>query len=119
MALKRGIRQKSPTSFEVSKTVRAAISSGDAAMLRRARPVAEREDGGARGVRLFGVTKTGLLGALGIRNGDRLESISGKKIASVPELLSAFRALGSATSWTLELARYGRPLELEYDVSPH
>jgi general secretion pathway protein C len=85
------------------------------ATLRSLRVVPEQKDG-RLGLRLFGIRPTSLLSTLGLKNGDRLESINGLNIASPEKALEAYARLRTAQHLRLRLERAGRPLEIDLNI---
>jgi general secretion pathway protein C len=57
-----------------------------------------------------------LFGALGLENGDALESINGFEIANPEKALEAYARLRSAERLTMSLTRKGRHMNLDYIV---
>ena len=115
--VRRGITRKSATHLEVSARARELIADPNLRQVRVRIVPEEADDGGHPGVRLFGVVPTDVLGALGIENGDRVESISDRTIDSERAARDAFASLRSATTCTVRLTRKGKPLELRYDAA--
>lgn len=85
-------------------------------LLHHVRVVPEQRDGKLLGLRLFGVRPTSVLGSLGLRNGDRLESINGFPIASPEKALQAYAQLRTASHLRVLLTRLGKPVELELNI---
>ena len=80
------------------------------------RVVPEQRDGKLIGVRLFGIRPSSVLGSLGLRNGDRLESINGFAIASPEKALQAYAQLRNSSHLRVLLTRVGKPLELDLNI---
>jgi general secretion pathway protein C len=80
------------------------------------RVVPERKDGKLVGLRLFGIRPQTLLGTLGLRNGDRLESINGFDVGSPEKALEAYARLRSATHLRVQVNRVGKPVELNFHI---
>jgi len=79
------------------------------------RVVPEKKDGEIVGVRLFGIRPSSVLGALGLRNGDRLESINGFELTTPAKALEAYARLRTAERLHVRLDRSGRTLELDFN----
>jgi general secretion pathway protein C len=87
------------------------------ALLRSVRVVPEQRDGKIVGLRLFGIRPSSLLGSLGLRNGDRLESINGFSVASPEKALEAYARLRSASRLSVHLDRAGRAVDLNLNIN--
>jgi general secretion pathway protein C len=85
-------------------------------MLRSVRVVPEARAGAVVGLRLFGVKPGSLLDTLGIRNGDRLETINGFRVANPEQALIAYARLRSASRLVVHVERRGVPVELDYRI---
>lgn len=81
----------------------------------RARP--EREGGKHVGLRLFGVRPSSLLGQIGLRNGDRIDSINGYSIADPEQALIAYARLRTEEHFELRVTRGGQAVELDYRLT--
>jgi general secretion pathway protein C len=86
------------------------------ALLRSVRVVPEQKDGKLVGLRLFGIKPSSLLNTLGLRNGDRLESVNGFDVANPAKALEAYARLSTATRFHVRLERSGKPLELDLNI---
>jgi general secretion pathway protein C len=87
-----------------------------AASLRSVRVVPEQKDGVTVGLRLFGIRQGSLLGSVGIKNGDRLESINGFSLATPAKALEAYAHLVRAEQLRVHLVRAGAPLDLTLNI---
>jgi general secretion pathway protein C len=81
------------------------------------RVVPEQKDGKLVGIRLFGIRPSTLLGSIGLRSGDRLESINGFSVASPEKALEAYAHLRTARRLSVHLSRVGRPVDLELNIN--
>jgi general secretion pathway protein C len=80
------------------------------------RAVPEVLHGTVVGVRLFGVRKDGLLGALGIENGDRIDAVNGVDMTKPENALRVYATLRTTSHFRVELSRRGRPMTIDYHV---
>ena len=85
-------------------------------LLRSVRVVPEVQDGAVVGLRLFGIRPGSLLDSIGLRSGDRLESINGFSLASPEKALEAYARLQRAERLNVRLQRKGAPVELTLNV---
>jgi general secretion pathway protein C len=86
-------------------------------LLRAVRIVPEQRGGQIIGLRLFGIRPGSLLSALGLQNGDRLETINGFSVASPEQALTAYARLRTATRLSVQLSRVGKPVQLDLNIT--
>lgn len=94
----------------------AATPRRQASIISQVRVVPEQQDGQVIGLRLFGIRTGSLLATLGLRNGDRLESINGFPIASPEKALQAYAQLRTASHLHVLVTRVGKPLEIDLNI---
>lgn len=100
-----------------SSRSRAGAPTLDSGLFRQLRVVPEQQNGKIVGLRLLGVRPGSLLATLGLKNGDRLESINGFSIANPEQALQAYARLRTAEHLRLRLTRGGQPLDIDLHVS--
>jgi general secretion pathway protein C len=83
---------------------------------RGVRVVPEQQRGTIIGLRLFGIRPGSLLAAIGLKSGDRLESINGFSVGTPQEALEAYARLRTAERLYVRLNRAGTPLELTLNI---
>ena len=115
-AIKSKIKQISETEFEIDRTAVDKILEDQSSLMRSARIVPEQKDGKTIGIRLFGVRPETLLGTLGLKNGDRLESINGFDMGSPEKALEAYARLRTADSLKIKLNRRGQDTTLDFKI---
>jgi len=86
-------------------------------LFRQLRVVPELLNGKVVGLRLFGVRPGSLLATLGLKNGDRLETINGFSLANPEQALQAYAKLRTAEHLRLQLTRAGQPLQIDLHIS--
>jgi general secretion pathway protein C len=96
---------------------RADAPSLDSGLFRQLRIVPEQRNGKIVGLRLFGVCPGSLLATLGLKNGDRLETINGLSVANPEQALQAYARLRTAEHLRLRVTRAGQPLDIDLHVS--
>lgn len=82
----------------------------------RLRVVPVLRSGSVVGIRLLGLAPGGLLGALGLENGDTLESVNGFELGTPGQALRAYTALRQAERLSLRLVRRGRPMTIDFVI---
>ena len=118
-------QRAAPATSRVTATAPVAVASTSTeeiprhqrAFLGQIRAVPELKGGQVVGLRLFGIRPGSLLGSLGLRNGDRLESINGFEIASAEKALQAYVQLRSASELHVLVNRVGQPLQIDLHIS--
>ncbi len=112
------ITKLSETEFNVERSVVDHVLENQAELMKSARIVPEKgPDGKTVGIRLFGVRPDTLLGSLGLKNGDRLETINGFNLASPEEALNAYARLRTAGKLSLQVTRRGQPTSIDINIS--
>jgi len=105
-----------PMAASPTVSVRPSAPATPLALLQSVRVVPEQMNGKVVGLRLFGIRPASLLGTLGLKNGDRLESINGFDVTNPEKALEAYARLRTAPHLQLRLVRSGRPLEVDLNI---
>jgi general secretion pathway protein C len=80
------------------------------------RIVPEARDGRIIGFRLSGIQRGSLLGLLGLRSGDVIETINGNRIANAETALQAYVRLRTAERLKVQLVREGQTMTIDYRI---
>ena len=88
-----------------------------AGLFRQLRIVPEQVNGKVAGLRLFGIRPGSLLATLGLKNGDRLETINGFSVANPEQALQAYARLRTAEHLRVRVVRAGQPLDIDLHIS--
>lgn len=110
------IQRVSATEFHVDRQVVDKILENQADLMRSARIVPEQENGKVVGIRMFGIRPDTLLGALGMENGDRLQTINGFDMTSPEKALEAYARLRTADKLTVQVNRRGQNVNLDFMI---
>ncbi len=111
------IERLSETEFRVPRAVLDDVLGNPTRFMTQVRIAPEPgPDGEMLGLRLSGIRPSSLLGAVGLHNGDRLETINGFSLASPEAALAAYARLRSASALRVQLTRAGKPLTLELTI---
>jgi len=111
------ITKVSDTEFNVERAVVDHILENQADFMKSARIVPEKgADGKTVGIRLFGVRPETLLGTLGLKNGDRLETINGFNMGSPEEALNAYARLRTSNKLSIKVTRRGQPMSIDFNI---
>ncbi|HEY0465307.1 MAG TPA: type II secretion system protein GspC [Polyangiaceae bacterium] len=103
--VKSKIQKVSDTEFNIDRSVVDKILENQAVLMKSTRIVPETKDGKVLGIRLFGINSGTLLGTLGLKNGDRLESINGFNMGSPEKALEAYARLRTASQLDITVNR--------------
>ena len=71
----------------------------------------------AKGMRISSIRRNSLFQKLGLRNGDVIVGVDGRKIGSVDDALSLYRGLQSGSRISIDLERRRRPVTITYTVN--
>jgi general secretion pathway protein C len=115
-AIKQGIQKVSETEFNVDRGTLDKILENQADLMRQARVVPEQENGRTVGIRMMGIRDDSLLGVLGMKNGDRLQTINGFDMSSPEKALEAYARLRTADKLTVQVNRGGKNMNLDYNI---
>ncbi|MEZ4471559.1 MAG: PDZ domain-containing protein [bacterium] len=107
-----GIHEEPPGHFKVARAALEA-SEGD----RPPRIIPRMEAGKAAGVKLYGIRRRSLAGALGFQNGDAVVRVNGKAIDGPDRLLKLYQELKGVATLTVDLERRGQPMTLHYTLT--
>lgn len=115
-AIKQGIQKVSETEYNVDRGTLDKILENQADLMRQARVVPEQENGRTVGIRMMGIRDDSLLGVLGMKNGDRLQTINGFDMSSPEKALEAYARLRTADKLTVQVNRGGKNMNLDYNI---
>jgi general secretion pathway protein C len=114
--LRKGISKVSATEFRIDRGVFEQILGSQGQLIAGIHTAPEMRDGKTVGFRLNGI-KAGTLGdAIGLTNGDLLQSINGFDLTDPEKLLEAYARLRTADHLTLHLDRKGVGTNLDYAI---
>jgi general secretion pathway protein C len=105
--LEASVRNVSDTEWEVVRSYRDQFLADPSVPMSAARVIPEEVDGERVGVRLFGIRRSSLLGAIGFQNGDTVRTLNGRSLAEPDAALEAYAALRSVDRYEIELERRG------------
>ena len=110
------INKVSDTEFNVERSVVDEILENQATLMRSARIVPEKDGDTVVGIKLYGIRSGTLLHTLGLKNGDRLESINGFEMSDPQKALEAYGRLRTANSLKVKVNRKGSPMTIEFNI---
>jgi general secretion pathway protein C len=110
------IHKVSDTEFNVERSVIDEILENQAELMKTARIVPDKQGDKVMGIRLFGIRSGTLLSTLGLKNGDRLESINGFDMSDPQKALEAYGRLRTADALKVKVNRGGTPLNIDFKI---
>jgi len=109
--IKRRIHRVGEREVEIDRSAVGDIFEHYAELVRRLRIAPEKE-----GVRLFGIRPGSVLEALGLSNGDRVESIDGLDVRDPREAIEAYTRLQNTSHMTVAITRGGKKQTLDVRI---
>ena len=116
--IKAGIKKISDTEIHVERAVvdKILAPENQTLLMRSVRISPEQKNGKVLGVRLHGVRSDSLLGVLGLKSGDVLQSINGFEMGSPEKDLEAYARLRTANNLAVKVQRGGKPIDLDIQI---
>jgi hypothetical protein len=111
------ITMVSETQYHVKRSLVDELLDEPAALTPLARATLHEENGQAVGVRLYGIRRNGLLGRLGVQNGDVVHSINGMSVADLSSALDALAKLRSASDLKVAITRRDQAVSLRIGIT--
>jgi general secretion pathway protein C len=108
------IRKLSDTQVLIDRSAVDTVMQQYAKLTRSVRVVPEQKDGRVRGIRIQRIPPSSLLEKLGFVNGDRIDKINGFALSSPEKALQAYAHLRTASRFSVQLERKGRPMTIDY-----
>jgi len=115
-AVKSQIQKVSDTEFNIERSVVDKILENQPVLMNTARIMPESKDGKVLGIRLYGIGPGTLLGTLGLKSGDRLESINGFNMGSPEKALEAYARLRTASQLSITVNRGGAEVSIVHHI---
>lgn len=110
------IHKVSDTEFNVERSVIDEILENQAELMKSARIVPDKQGDKVMGIRLFGIRSGTLLSTLGLKNGDRLESINGFDMSDPQKALEAYGRLRTADALKVKINRGGSGMNIDFKI---
>jgi general secretion pathway protein C len=111
-----GIEVVSATERNVDRALVDSLTENSAALMSQARILPYEQGGQVQGFKLYGIRRNSLLGRLGLRNGDIVNSIGGIDMTSPDRALEAYTKLRNADHLTVTYTRRGRRETMDYSI---
>jgi general secretion pathway protein C len=111
----KGIHKTSATQFEIDRSVVDKMLENQTELM-KVRVVPEQVGGALVGIRLFGIKQGSLLAAIGLEDGDRIETLNGLALNSPEQALEAYARLRVAEHLKVQINRKGAETQIDYDI---
>lgn len=116
--LGKGITKNSDTSYTVTQEEVDKALGNLSSLATQARIVPAFEGGEPVGFKLFSIRPNSLYSKIGIQNGDVITRINGYEINSPDKALEVYQKLKDSKAINVDLKRRGKPMTLEYGITP-
>jgi general secretion pathway protein C len=111
-----GVDQTGPDSYRIDRGVLDRELGDPKKLARQGSIIPNFKDGKKQGVKLVGLTPGSVYSKIGIRSGDVVHGINGKKIVSQNQLLEMLKTMREANNIELEVERRGKKKTIRYEV---
>ena len=71
----------------------------------------------AEGIRVSRIRRNSIFQKVGLRNGDIITGIDGRKISSIDDAMGFYSQLSSASNLSVELKRRGKPRVIDFSIN--
>lgn len=103
-----GIRRVSANEFMITNDALDEVLANQAHVFSAARLIPHEENGRVVSIKVYGIRRNSLLGRLGFRNGDGVQSVNGYDVTSPDSALEAYARVRSASEIRVQLQRRGQ-----------
>lgn len=110
------IRRLNDGEVVIERVAAEAIAASPGSLMGVARMRPERQGDRTVGLRLSRVRRGSLLAALGLKNGDRLESINGQALDDPSKVMALYERLAKLDRWSVRLVRNGATRTIAYRI---
>lgn len=111
-----GIEVVSANERNVDRGLVESLIENSSSLMSQARILPYERDGQVQGFKLYGIRRNSLLGKLGLRNGDIVNSIGGTEMTSPDQALMAYTKLRNANNLTVSFTRRGRRQTMDFNI---
>jgi len=111
-----GIEVVSANERNVDRGLVESLIENSSSLMSQARILPYERDGQVQGFKLYGIRRNSLLGKLGLRNGDIVNSIGGVEMTSPDQALTAYTKLRNASNLSVTFTRRGRRETMDFNI---
>lgn len=115
-AVDEGIEVVSANERNIDRGLVDQLIDNSSELMSQARILPYERDGAVQGFKLYGIRRNSLLGKLGMRNGDIVNSIGGMEMTSPDRALQAYTKLRNTSNLTIAVTRRGRQENLDFNI---
>jgi type II secretion system protein C len=109
------VKQIARNQWSLSRSLLATVMDNPAQLLAQL-SVTSPEAGEAKGIRIDNVTSGSLAESLGIKGGDIIREIEGRKVDSIENAIQIYQEVLNRPMVKVEIERNGRPMSLFYEI---
>lgn len=110
------IKKVNDTTYEVPEALVDSLLANPMAAAKGARFVPATKDGKPDGFKLYAIRPSSIFAALGLENGDTLNSVDGQDVSSADKALEVYTKLRNAKLVKLAITRRGKLLTITYKI---
>ena len=114
--MRAGIKKVSTTERTMTRHALDLFTQHSTILTKKVRIVPETENGKVVGLRLFGIRSDSIMGDLGFENGDRLETINGKSVATPEQALETYALLSKMKTLDVGINRRAQSMKLMFRI---
>lgn len=111
-----GIEVVSANERNIDRGLVESLIENSSSLMSQARILPYERDGQVQGFKMYGIRRNSLLGKLGLRNGDIINSIGDLDMTSPDRALEAYTKLRNAENITISFTRRGRRQTMDYNI---
>jgi general secretion pathway protein C len=111
-----GIEVVSASERAIDRGLVDSLIENSSSLMSQARILPYEREGQVQGFKMYGIRRNSLLGKLGLRNGDIVNSIGGIEMTSPDRALEAYTKLRSSSNITLTYTRRGQRQSMDYNI---
>ncbi len=111
-----GVERLSDGEYRVDRATVERMLENPAELMGTAVVVPEKENGRVAGLRVARLKPGSPLAAIGLREGDRLDTLNGFALGDPESAMSAYARLRGASRLSMTVVRGGKPMQIDYEV---
>jgi general secretion pathway protein C len=115
-AVSTSIEQVSETERNIQRSLINTVLDNQDIAMRQARVMPHEDGGNIVGFKVYGIRRDSLFGALGLENGDLIESINGIPMTGADKALQAYGRLRMADRISISVTRRGQRMNMDYNI---
>jgi general secretion pathway protein C len=113
---RRDVERVGPNQFVVQRSSVDRNLQNMGQLFTQMRAIPDVQDGKTDGFRLSEIVPGSLFSQMGLRDGDVVTSVGGQEMNDPTQAIALLNSLRSASSLSITVMRFGRPVELNYNI---